>query len=323
MILKRLLKSTTLLLVTIVFGLQLNAQTASDAVIMKPGEICFGVSYTNASWSEYWEGDSLRDNGNIGTLTTHAITGGFMLGIMDRVNILAMLPYIATSPSAGVVAGDKGIQDAGFFLKALILENKLGLGNIKLLASAGLIIPASDYVPEHPFAIGLGCPDGIFRGIVHYDAELGIYGRVDAAYHLRGNAFLDRSYYYTTSGYYTDEVDMPNAIDYNVTIGYITNNKKFKAEGVLSGLNTFGGFDIRRQDGAFPSNDMEAMRVGLNADCYDLGLKGLALHLSSNYTLTGRNVGKSIMIGGGVSYQFGLWNPRDKAAKSTTTPQAK
>ncbi len=323
MFFNRLLKSTTLLFVTTVALGHLNAQTTSDAVMMKPGEICFDLHYNNSSWSEYWEGDSLRDNGNIGTLTTHAYTAGFMLGIMDRVNFLAMLPYISTSPSAGVVAGDKGIQDAGFFLKGLIYEHKMGPGNIKLLGSAGFIIPASNYVPEHPFAIGLGCPDGIFRGIIQYDAEIGMYGRVDAAYHLRGNAFLDRSYYYTTSGYYTDEVDMPDALDYNVTLGYITDSKKFKVEGQLSGLNTFGGFDIRRQDGAFPSNDMEAMRVGLNADYYDLGIKGLAVHFNSNYTLSGRNVGKSMMIGGGVSYQFGLWNARDKADKSSTTPEAK
>jgi hypothetical protein len=323
MYLNRLLKSSLLLLTLLTATtFRVMAQTPSDAVMMKSGEICFGLNYGNSAWSEYWEGDSLRENGNIGTLTTQSITGGFMLGILDRVNMIAMLPYVITDPSGGVVAGDKGIQDAAIFVKGLIYEHKAGPGNIKFLASAGLLLPASDYVPEHPFAIGLGCPDGIFRGIIHYDADMGLYGRVDGAFHLRGNAILDRNYYYTTSGYYSDEVDMPDAMDYNATIGYIFPSKHFKVEGVLNGFNTFGGFDIRRQDGGFPSNDMEAMRVGLNADYYDLLVKGLAVHFNSNYTLTGRNVGKSMMFGGGISYQFGLWGKKDKAQSSSPTPQA-
>ena len=311
---------TLLVMILSATAVRVMAQTPSDAVMMKSGEICFGINYGHSAWSEYWEGDSLRDNGNIGTLTTQSVVGGFMLGLVDRVNLIAMLPYVATSPSAGVVAGDKGIQDASFFLKGLIAEKKLGPGNIKLLASAGILLPASDYVPEHPFAIGLGCPDGIFRGIVHYDVNNGLYGRIDGAYHLRGNAFLDRNYYYTTSGYYTDEVDMPDAMDYNATFGYIFPNKQFKVEGVLSGLTTFGGFDIRRQDGAFPSNDMEIMRIGLNADYYDLLIKGLAVHFNSGYILSGRNVGQSMMFGGGISYQFGLWNSKQNV--SSPTPQA-
>lgn len=323
MFLFRQLKTKTLCLLMLLTSVSVvTAQTPSDAVMMNPGEICIGVNYGHSAWSEYWEGELLRDNGNIGTLTTQSIGGGFMLGIIDRVNIIAMLPYVSTSPSAGVVEGDNGFQDAAFFIKGLLLEKELGKGKLKLLSSIGVAIPSTEYAPDHAFAIGLGCLDGIFRGSVHYDVNNGLYGRVDGAYHLRGNSFINRTYYYTTAGYYTDEVEMPNAVDFNATFGYIFPEKHVKIEGVFSGLSTIGGFDIRRQDGGFPSNDMEAMRIGLNADYYDLGIKGLAVHFSSNYTLTGRNVGKSMLLGGGVSYQFGIWDPRSKSDKSTTTPQA-
>ncbi|MBK7443871.1 MAG: hypothetical protein IPI65_20805 [Bacteroidetes bacterium] len=83
---KRQLKTTLTLVFLSAAVLQTQAQTTSDAVMMKPGEICFDVHYTNSAWSEYWEGDSLRENGNIGTLTTQSVTAGFMLGIIDRVN---------------------------------------------------------------------------------------------------------------------------------------------------------------------------------------------------------------------------------------------
>ncbi len=318
MISKSLLKfiSTGCIIAPLCAG-SIIAQTPSDAVMMEAGEICVGVNYNHSAWDEYWEGDSLRTNENIGTLTTQAVTAGFMLGIMDRVNILAMLPYVATNPSAGVVAGDKGLQDISLFLKVNALEKTVGPGNLKLLASAGIAIPLGSYIAENPFAIGLGCPDGIFRGIVHYDVNNGIYARVDAVYHLRGSSEIVRNYYYTTQGYLTSEIDMPNALDYNATAGYITKNKHIKAEAVLSGLTTFGGFDIRRQDGGFPSNNMEVMRIGINADYYDLFVKGFAVHLYSNYVLDGRNVGKSTMIGGGLSYQFPVWKAKEKTTVET------
>ena len=321
MIKQTILKGTTAAIMLLACSGRMESQTTSDAVMMNPGELCFDVHYFNSQWDEYWEGDSLRDNGNIGTLTTHTVMTGFMLGLMKDVNLLAMLPYIKTSPSAGVVLGDQGFQDFAVFLKVKALEKNLGPGAIKLLASAGVAIPVGGYFPDNPFAIGLGCPDGIFRGIVHYDADMGIYGRVDGAFHLRGNVDMNRNYYYTTQGYYTEEVDMPDAMDYNATLGYITKNKHVKAEAVFSGLTTFGGFDIRRMDGGFPSNDMEAMRIGLNADYYDLFVKGLGIHLNSNYTLSGRNVGKSMMLGGGISYQFPVWKSKGET-NSESTPKA-
>ena len=70
MYLNRLLKSSLLLLTFLTATtFRVMAQTPSDAVMMKSGEICFGLNYGNSAWSEYWEGDSLRENGNIGTLT--------------------------------------------------------------------------------------------------------------------------------------------------------------------------------------------------------------------------------------------------------------
>lgn len=311
------IKAFLMAIVCLPFG-KLAAQTPADAVMMKPGEVCFDVSFGYSTWNEYWEGDSLRDNGNIGTMTTTTYAGGFMLGIMDRVNILAMLPYIKNAPSAGVVADVQDFQDISVFVKALLLEKSLGKGNFKTLASVGYAAPIADYVPDAAFPIGLACPDAIFRGITQYDADMGLYARLDAAYHLRGTAALERSYYYTTQSYYGDEVDMPNALDYNATVGYITKNKKFQAEAAFNGLTTFNGFDIRRQDGVFPSNDFESMRIGLNFDYYDLLTKGLAVHLNTGYVLAGSNIGKATMITGGVSYQFQLWNSNNSTSTVVT-----
>jgi len=314
-----------LVLAVIAMG-SVEAQTPSDAFMEKQGEICVGLYYNNNAWDEYWEGDSLRTNGNIGTVTTQSVTAGLQLGILDRLNLFVMVPYVMTKSEpainevtglpAATMIGDKGFQDAAFLLKGLILKTKVGKGDLNILATAGITIPMSNYTPDATFPIGLACPDGIFRGIVHYDANMGLYGRLDGAYHLRGNSELIRNYYYTTGGYYTSDVDMPDAIDYNATLGYWIKKETFKAEAQFSGLTTLGGFDIRRQDGGFPSNDMEAMRIGINAEYFNLFIDGLALSFNSSYTLSGRNVGKSLTLGGGVLYQFNLWNG-DKKAEET------
>lgn len=300
---------------------KLAAQTPSDAVMMKPGEVCFEASFGYSTWNEYWEGDSLRDNGNIGTMTTTTYMGGFMLGIMDRVNVLAMLPYIKNAPSAGVVSDVQDFQDISFFVKVLLLDKSMGNGTLKALTTVGYSTPIVAYVPDAAFPIGLACPDATLRGIAHYDANMGLYARLDGAYHLRGASALERNYYYSTQGYYSDEVDMPNALDYNATVGYITKNKKFQAEAAFNGLTTFNGFDIRRQDGLFPSNDFESMRVGLNFDYYDLLTKGLAVHLNTGYVLAGSNIGKATMFVGGISYQFPMWNS-NRATDKSETPKA-
>lgn len=294
------------------------AQSPSDAFMEKQGEICVGAYYNHNAWNEYWEGDSLRTNGNIGTVTTHTILGGIQLGILDRLNLFVMVPYVITHSTpeeneidgltSATIAGERGFQDIAFFLKGSIVNKHVGKGNLDVLATLGFSTPMSGYTPEASFPLGLGCPDGIGRGIVQYSADKGLYGRIDGAYHLRGNSSLIRPYYYTTNGYFSSEIDMPDAIDYNATLGYWIKQQTFKVEAQFSGLTTINGFDIRRQDGGFPSNDMEAMRIGVNAEYFNAFIDGLAFSFNSAYTLTGRNVGKSLTLGGGVLYQFNLWN---------------
>ena len=92
MTINRLLKKTFLLVGIASFSSFLHAQSTSDAVMMKPGEICVDANYSHNGWDHYWEGDSLRDNGNIGTLNTHTISGMIMLGLVNRVNLLASVP---------------------------------------------------------------------------------------------------------------------------------------------------------------------------------------------------------------------------------------
>lgn len=284
------------------------AQTPSDAVMMDPGQICIGAFYEYNSWDQYWEGTLLRNNGNLGTVKTSVYSGGIDLGLIKRLNLLVSLPYIVTNNTANTITGSKGIQDISVFLKVDAWDKKLGPGTLHLLATGGYSHPCSNYFPTEPFAIGLGCPEGNLRGIVHYNLDMGLYLRGTAAFHLRGETPIDQIYYYTTQSYYAEEVDMPNAWDYTGTLGYLTKDQTFKAELVYNLFNTTGGFDIRRQDGGFPSNERDFSTMGVNLAYYSLFWKGTGIYLNGSYTLTGRNVGKALFFGGGLSYQFNIWN---------------
>jgi hypothetical protein len=100
---------------------------------------------------------------------------------------------------------------------------------------------------------------------------------------------------------------MPNAVTYGAVLGSWLLKNSLKIEATFDGLKTLGGFDIRRQDGGFPSNKMIFTRVGGGVQYYFPFVKGLGVLASGGYVLTGRNVGQSTIITGGVTYQFGIW----------------
>jgi hypothetical protein len=290
----------------------LQAQTPADALMMDKGQICFAALYTHDTWDEYWEGTLKRTNGNIGTLTRQTIMPMFALGITDRFNIIGALPWMKTEASGGQMRGVTGFQDFGLWLKATALEKSSGAGIFSIHTVIGMTLPSSDYLEDYaPFSLGLGCPDFSIRATPQYLFNKGFYVRGTAAYNIRGTAKIERDYYYTTQGIYSDEVDMPNAVSYGGTLGYWLFDYTLQVEATYDGLNSLGGHDIRRQDAGFPSNKMNFTRVGAFVHYYPAFAPGFGIVAQLNQVLTGRNVGMSTAFTGGFTYQFGLWNKEE------------
>jgi hypothetical protein len=102
---------------------------------------------------------------------------------------------------------------------------------------------------------------------------------------------------------------MPDAMNFHLRVGYRGNN--YVAEAVVMNWTTLGGFDITRNNMPFPSNKMNATTAGINVK-YNPGLMpGMSLIGGGNYTVAGRNMGQSYMIGGGIFYVFGF-GPKNK-----------
>ena len=295
----RLLVSLLLLL-----PLASKSQTETDGIMMQKDNFCSGFVYSHTTWKEYWEGTFKRENLNLGTVITNMLAYMGNYGITNKLNALVGVGYVQTKASAGTFKGMKGIQDLSLSLKWMPLEMKVGKGSLTMYGIAGFSFPLSDYVADYlPFSIGLGSRNVTFRALADYETgKFFITG--SAAYMLRSNVTIDRTSYYTTEMHYTNEVEMPDAMNLNIRTGYRSNS--LVAELMLDNSTTLGGFDIRKNDMPFPSNEMNATRAGAGLKYTVYKIPGLSLIGGGNYTLHGRNVGQSTTIYGGAFYVLGF-----------------
>ena len=283
----------------------LFAQTDMDAIMLKRNVLCVGAMYTHDQWTNYWEGTFKRDNENIGKVTTQmfGIMGAY--GITNRLNAMFSVPYVKTKSSAGTLSGLDGVQDLALMLKWLAAERKFGAkSKLSFYATGRVSFPLTDYVADFlPMAIGLRSKTAGLRALVDYQYG-NIFASASANYTYRSNIDIDRFAYYTTEMHYTNEVKMPDVTGFNVRAGY--RSKLWIAEGILDNMTTLGGFDIRKNDMPFPSNKMNATRAGLNIKHTMKRVKGLELTGGAMRVLTGRNVGQSTTVYGGIFYIIGL-----------------
>lgn len=91
----------------------MQAQNLHDDLKMKKGEFCIALNLSQGSWSRYWEGSTLIENKNIGTFIRKLVNPMIGIGISDKLNLFADIPYVMTEASDGQMRGVNGIQDEG------------------------------------------------------------------------------------------------------------------------------------------------------------------------------------------------------------------
>lgn len=299
-------KSTTqavvavMLLLAMILPRSLFAQTDIDALMMAKNEFCIGPMYTYSSWKNYWEGTLKRNNANLGTISTKTVSVMGNYGISRKLSVLFNVPYVKTKASAGTLQGMDGIQDLSLFLKWRPFQQKLGNGKLSVLGLAGVSFPLSNYTPDYlPLSIGLHSRTALARLMVDYKWR-GLFTTVSATYLLRDNIKIDRESYYTTEMHNTNEVEMPNATNYNFRAGF--RNQRWIAEAIVNIWTTLGGFDITRNNMPFPSNKMNATTVGTNFKYVLPPLPQLSIVAGGNTTVAGRNVGQATTVYGSIFY---------------------
>ena len=284
----------TALAATLLPATPLAAQTLDDAVFMSKREVCASLFLKRDSWSQYWEGSLKRSNGNIGTLTTTEVSYMGAYGITDRFTVMASLPYVRTNASAGVLQGQRGVQDLTVSAKYKLLTTPLTTaGTLKVLAVAGVGTPVSDYTPDFlPMSIGASSKRVIGRGTLQFMSHKGWYVNGSAGYTWRSNVTLSRPAYYT-NGQLTlsDQVRMPDVTDYVVALGY--DRRGLNITIPFTSQRTLGGGDIRRQDMPFVSNRMNLSKVEARVQFQIPKVNIASLRVEASHVLDGRNVGQS------------------------------
>ncbi len=290
------------------------AQTPTDGLMMSRGNVCTVAMYTQDGWDHYWEGTLRRQNPNIGTVTTRSLHLMAAAGLTDRLNLIVDVPYVWTDVSGGTLRGMRGLQDLTVALKGKAYSAKVYGGKLSLFAVAGFSTPMRNYVKDHlPASIGLGATTGSLRGTLHYRTDPGFFLTANAGYTRRSNIRIDRTAYFTDRMVYSNEVFMPDVVDGSVRLGYL--HRYGQAEAILSRFTTLGGFDITRNNAPFPSNLMQATRLGVNVVARPPFMKAFSLNAGATYTTHGRNVGQSTGYYGALQYVFN-WRNKAQAQES-------
>ena len=281
---------------------------------MRKNNLCTGFQYTYSSWDNYWEGKLKRDNENLGTVSTQMLGWMGNYGITNKLNFLFSIPYVKTKASAGTLHSVDGLQDLSLALKYKFFQKKIARGNFALMGVAGFSFPVTNYVADYlPLSIGMKSRNATLRVLADYEVNR-FFVTASAAYVLRSNIKIDRTSYYTTEAHLTNEVKMPDAASFILRVGY--RGKILGVEAVANNWTTLGGFDITKNNMPFPSTRMNATMAGVNVKCNPKALPGLSVMAGGNYTVTGRNVGQSFGVTGGLFYIFDF-NSKKKTAQSS------
>ena len=283
----------------------LAAQAIDDGLALSRHTLTAGVSYTHESWDQYWEGALKRSNGNIGTLTTRTFIWSAGYGITDRIGLMAMLPYIKTHASQGVLRDMTGVQDLTLGAKLrLFTTGQTNHGAINAFVVGTGAIPMSHYTPDFmPLSIGSAGRRAAARVTVNYQSNSALFATLSSAYTFCANVHLNRSSYYNNGQLYnTNEVAMPNVVLSSLTAGLARGHCMLPV--TLTQQHTLGGSDIRRQDMPFVANRMDYVKLDGGA-MYELPAN-LSVHIGAGHVLSGRNVGQSTTFTTGLMYALHL-----------------
>jgi hypothetical protein len=281
-----------------------KGQTVDDAIMMGKKQWCNGLTYMHSSWNKYWEGTTKRTNQNLGTVTTQSLMLMSNYGITDKLNVILGVPYVWTDASAGTLHGLKGFQDISLDVKYEFYTTKIGKSKLTFIGVGGFSTPLTNYENDFlPMSIGLGSTNVSLRLTADY--QIGIFfATLSSAYVFRSDVKIDRTSYYTDEIHYTNNVDMPNQQYSNLNIGIRKPNLTVQA--VLMNMYTYGGFDIRKNDMPFVSNQMNLTTLGGHVKYFLPFAPNLEVIGGADFAIAGRNMGQSQTYTAGLYYILSL-----------------
>jgi hypothetical protein len=281
------------------------AQTPWDAIFMPKRELCAAVIYDEARFSNYWEGEKLIENKNIGIFRRQTTTAMLSYGITNFLDATVMLPYIKTSSSGGQLAGVQGFQDINVSLKGRFLSRKSKDFKIDLVGVVGLGTPVSNYLSDYmPYSIGLGCTEFSSRLTSEFSYKEKTYLRLSGAHIWRGATKIERAFYYDNGSVYSEYMNVPNAINIHSAFGLLFLDGRLRTELTYWGTWCTSGDDIRTWVRPQPTNKFEFQQMGIFMQYYFKKFERVSVVTYINQMIAGRNIGKFYNFTLGATYQF-------------------
>jgi hypothetical protein len=99
-------------------------------------------------------------------------------------------------------------------------------------------------------------------------------------------------------------MDVPSATNAELVLGAWLFKRSLQVEAAGIHQPSLSGDDIRRQNMPQPTNKMDFTSLGGRLRYFPSFVKGLSLMGGYTRVLQGRNVGKSTVISGGLTWQF-------------------
>ncbi|WP_156125407.1 hypothetical protein [Cellulophaga sp. Hel_I_12] len=275
----------------------LSAQGLLDGFMRGKGQIVTALSYSHESFDTYFVGTNNIQNENLGTINTNSINFFAAAGLTDYLDVVVSLPYITARATQGFWSDQKDFQDISLFLKGRILETNFSKNdNLSIIGAMGVIAPLSDYIADAPVSIGNQSTQLEGRFIAQYRTSFGIFVTSQFGYSKRGNVVIDRGL----------EVSVPDAFDYILRAG--GSYKKLYADAWFQHQNSRSGTNIG-SGVPFPSNEIDFSRIGFTLYHPIPKIVNLGVALSTGFTLSGRNIGKSDRITASLVYNFSVFKP--------------
>ncbi|MBK6291834.1 MAG: hypothetical protein IPF59_08760 [Ignavibacteria bacterium] len=283
----------TLLFATLMAPSIIQAQGLVSGWMQGKGRTAAAISGFTEAYEKYYVGQQQTYNPQLGTITTSGVSLYVGAGITDWLDIVANVPYVISSSSAGFWETINGVQDLQAGVKVRPLSLNIESNRLDVILGGVFFTPLSDYVPDAPVTIGHQATGVEGRIVTQYTTNTGLFFMAGIGYSARGTVMIDRGF----------EVDVPDAIDAVGRVGYGTSD--WYGDVWLQNVVPQSGTNIG-PGVPFPSNAQAYTRVGTTLAYRVISAVSLIGGVSG--TMTGRNVGHSTRFTFGVAYDLPIWD---------------
>lgn len=274
----------------------MQAQSPVSAFMSGKGKGAVALSYNSESYDNVFlvptdsKGVPVFNDVTLNSISLYAT-----YGITDRLEVVASLPYItATGNASQAVLNElgyenerSGIQDLSLFVKYNPFTAELGDNTLSFQVAAGLRTPLGSYAVDEGLqsiiAIGNRATSLNGLAIAQFKTGFGLFASTQAGCSLRNG-------------------EVPNALLGEIKLGYA--GARFYVDAWYAGQVSDGGVNILGEGftGFFPATDVSFNRAGINVFVPIAGGFGISGGVSKY--LSGRNIGESTGVSGGLIYSF-------------------